>query len=147
MLFKTKLKKFKMHKKGTFVWGEIVPAVLAAVIIIVLFFIFKDQVLDYFFPNVQLQRLAQSRQSCLLEMGKLDDDKDDFPDNVKRDGFICDLCLGGNDNLDEDGDYLPDECDPEPNNAFDRRKSSFEKECEKKSGASWDEEKERCVIT
>ena len=96
------------------------------------------------FSTIDSEKLQGSRDACIAEMQTktpkpTDKDLDGFADNTKKSGVWCDLCLGGDDALDDDGDGVPDDCDKTPDTPFDK-KSSFEKEC-----TNWNKDTKRCT--
>lgn len=133
-----------MNKKAMDqMWWVVIGAIMALFLLAVFFFIFKGPIFGAS-SQINVVMLQKSRDACQNEMDKpyppTDEDKDGFPDNIQRLGFWCDLCLGGNDNLDDDGDGVPNECDKNANTPFDPKKSSFEDECKNP-----DKGKNRCI--
>ena len=141
-----------MNKKAQ--WSDIRKALLTVIILaIIVGYLIMRFILN---PSSSIQTgviSPQAKEMCKAEMDKqyppADADADGFPDHVQRLGFACDLCWSkipgkGNDNIDNDGDLIPAECDSDDNKPMDS-KSSFKSECEERSG-HWNDELKRCAI-
>lgn len=131
----------RMTKKGALTWEQILPAILAVIILAVLLFIFKDQLLGTLYPSLSAEKIRQSRESCQFWIeqhpeGFDDEDEDGYPDNIQRNGLWCDLCLGGSEE-DSDDDGVPDEC--EKRDTVDKP-GHIKLDCE-----NWDKKLDRCT--
>jgi hypothetical protein len=129
-----------MKKKAQ--WGDIKKALITVLVIAVIGYLIIKFVLN---PSSSIQTAVlnpQAKEMCKQEMDKAaqpaDVDKDGYPDNIQRMGIWCDSCLGGDDNVDDDGDGIPDKCDKNPNTPRDG-KTSIDKEC------TWDATSKRCT--
>jgi len=130
-------------------WTDIRKALLTVIILaIIIGFIIMKFILN---PTSSIQTgvlSPQAKEWCKAEMDKqyppTDTDVngagDGFPDYVQRMGVWCDSCLGGDDNVDSDGDGIPDACDKHPNTPMDS-KSSIDKECN-----VWNKDVKRCFV-
>jgi hypothetical protein len=121
-----------MNKKGAMDRDTVLGFLVGILVLAVIFYmIYKYS--SGSFTQLNSEQLRQSRDACKAEMNKIpkptDADNDGLPDNMQKLGVWCDLCVGGDDNLDDDGDGVPNACDINPTVPFDTKKSSFEKEC------------------
>jgi len=143
-----------MKKKGV-MWNQILGAVITIVVIAVLvyLFLFRANIASASFNLLELQ---QSRNLCQKEMDDIpkpaDNDDDDYPDYVVRLKYACDQCLNGDDGADNDKDGIPDDCDDDDENPYDRESTDDKKipatpkkECDY-VGGYWNEELRRCEI-
>lgn len=84
--------------------------------------------------------------SLLNEEKPPDQDFDGHPD-------ACDLCMGGDDNKDVDGDGIPDDCEPEKLNAYGKPRNACIAKCKQididpyhNPKDCWDNDNFRCVL-
>lgn len=134
-------------KADSNMWWVVIGAVMALTVLAAFFFIFKGPISGAS-SQIDVVKIQQSRDACKNEMDKptppSDEDKDGFPDNIIRFGVACDLCWSNqagksDDNIDNDGDGVPDACDKYPTTPMGKD-SSWENEC------NYDKEKKRCNL-
>ena len=146
-----------MNKKG--VWDEIKNAALVMLVLVVVIGLLYYLVIKPTSPILggkarYVEHLAcKTKGQDLFNEGKkfvktqvelekncdlcvLDADSDKYPDS-------CDFCLGGNDNIDRDGDNIPKDCDDHD----DKSSSDPKKACDKdNNGREWNPDTKQCCI-
>jgi len=145
------------NKKGISGMGA---TLLALAILVLLIVILAFGINKYFgtgYTHFDKTIVMATREACKLKMNTQspprDDDHDGLPDYAEIKGVPCDLCLGGDDNIDSDSDAIPDACDSNPNNPWDsdstddkKEAANLEKECDS-GGNEWNPDFNRCEIT
>jgi hypothetical protein len=148
---------FSMNQKRGALQLELVIVVvlLLAVMGIVLFQLYRGQLfLGAKYNALELQvnaNACREQGQFALSQGRVIFDND-FG-NLAGDGFPdgCDSCLGGDDRkVDQDGDFIPDACDNDPQNPPEKG-IGLKKICEEagkrhKVEGQWDDKKKQCRL-
>ncbi len=103
-----------MDKKAvSLVFTTIIVAILGLVVLTTMLYGFEKPA-SKLFKTMSQESLYNSQEQCRIQgqrkPGLLQNDNDEYPNT-------CDICPWYDSSLDADGDYMPDECDKDMNNA------------------------------